>query len=218
MQNSFDTSFIPQQPLLRVEGVEKRKEPVNFALMLAFVVFFVSLVVAGGVFLYDRKVDERILAKQNELEALESSLDSAKIDEYKQVDTRIAVARALLRDHAVFSVVLDFLEQYTPKDIGFLTMDYLVNEKDEVELKLRGVGPNFQSVYFQLRVWQESMKGQGSIITSARVGEVTTDETTGVVSFDSVIMLTPPQLRYAKYLEGSASSTPLDATANPLTP
>ena len=215
MQNSFDTSFIPQQPLLRVEGVERSREPLNFALVLSFIVFFVSLITAGGIYLYQRQIDARIVEKSAQLAALEKTLNSDEINVYKRVDLRISTARALLRDHGVFSLVLDFLENETAKDIGLTSLSYTTNKDNNVEVHIRGVGPSFQSVYFQSETW----KAASPFVIEMDIDSVNLSDTTGVVDFDATIVIDPAYLKYKKLLETEAAmAAPEESTASTTTP
>jgi hypothetical protein len=197
MQNSFDTSFIPQQPLLRVEGAPRRQEPVNFALMLAFVLFFVSLITAGGIYFYKSQIDARIAASTEELAALEKTLDVDEIEKYKRVDARIVMGRALLRDHGVFTIVLDFLEETTAKNIGLTSLNYSLNSENKVEVRLTGEGPSFQSVYFQSEEWKRATP----LTEKVKIDSISLDDTTGVVVFNALIVLNSPLLKYEKLLE-----------------
>ena len=118
MANNFDTSFIPQQPLLKVEGVKRRNEPVNFALVLALVIFVVALVVAGGTYFYKTSIDREVLEKAQALEEAEKSLAINDIELYKRVDTRLSAAKSLLAGHNVFLIILDLLEESAAQNIG----------------------------------------------------------------------------------------------------
>src|SRR5438105_8729085 len=111
MPNSFDTSFIPQEPLLKAEGVRRPPEPVNFGLVVAFIVLFVTLLVAGGMYFYKLQVDKRIFTLRTELQNAEKLLDVDQINFYKRVNTRIDTAKVLLNSHTAFSGVLDLLEK-----------------------------------------------------------------------------------------------------------
>jgi hypothetical protein len=95
MANSFDTSFIPQQPLLKVEGSSRPAEPVNLALVFAFIIFFATLIVLGGVYFYKTSVETRVLASETILKEKEASLRVEEIDRYKAFSDRLMVAKKL---------------------------------------------------------------------------------------------------------------------------
>lgn len=202
MQTSFDTSFIPRQPLLRVDGVERRPAPVNLPLVLSFVVFFVALITAGGIFFYHRQVTLRIEDKVAKLADLESKLNSDDISLYKNIDSRIGTAKTLLSKHRAFTAVLSFLEQETVKDIGLTTLNFKADGNDQVSIHVRGVGPSFQSVYLQSETW----KGASSVIKTDMNSYVLSDST-GLVDFDATILLNADFMKYADTLAKSDSST-----------
>ena len=206
MPNSFDTSFIPQQPLLRVEGTKSRHEPINFALVLAIILFFVVLIIAGGIYLYSRNVEERIIARSAELEDIEKSLDSEQIAEYKRIDSRIGTAKSILREHNVFSVVLDMLEQGAAKNVGLTALSYRISEKAPI-VSIEGISPSYQSVYFQMETWRNAFK---PLVVRADLAMISLDDTTGVVGFQANITLNNDWLKYPKvyeiYTKGKSST------------
>src|SRR3989344_7912645 len=123
MQNSFNTSFIPQQPLLKVEGFDRGKEPINLAMIIALVSFFVVLVVAGGVYYYHNQKELEIVKLSQELEGKEKLLDIVQIDYYRDVNLRMNAAQQMLNQHKVFALLFDFLEMNTVQNIELSTLE-----------------------------------------------------------------------------------------------
>ncbi len=211
MQNKFDTSFIPQQPLLRVDGLDHRQQPVNSALVLSFVLFFTAITIAGGVYLYGRQVDVRIQEKSAQLASLEENLDGGEVNLYKRIDSRIAVGKILLNDHRIFSVILDFLEQETATNIGLTNLNYRVNPDGEIVLGLRGVGPSYQSVYFQSGLWANA----APFVQKADMKRVSLGDSSGIVEFEADIVLNPVFLKYTKALEVEKSTLRTEENSPP---
>ncbi len=213
MQNNFDTSFIPQQPLLRVEGVKSRKEPINFALILSLIVFFVVLIMAGGIYFYSKQIDARVLARAAELESLELALDAKDVAKYKEVDSRIRVAKAIVRDHRVFSVILDLLEVGTASNVGLNSLEYTVNEVDGASVSIAGVAPSYDAVYFQFESW----RALAPLVMRVDSELVTLDDLTGLVVFRAKIALSPEYMKYAKVYATSKPASSTDSIT-PLSP
>ncbi len=206
MSNQFDTSFIPQQPLLRVEGVKGRHEPVNFALVLALILFFVVLIIAGGVYFYARSIDARILLRSQELASLEATLDSSKITEYKNIESRIINAKVVLRDHNTFSVVLALLESGAADNIGLTKLAFSNREK-KFKVEVHGVGPSYQSIYFQLETW----RAISPMVLRVDLSTISVEEATGIVKFSAMIELNSEYLRYMNVYQAIEKARKQDA-------
>jgi hypothetical protein len=213
MQNNFDTSFIPQQPLLRVEGTKSRKEPINFALILALIIFFVVLIMAGGIYFYSKQIDARVLARAAELESLELALDAKDVSTYKEVDSRIRVAKAIVRDHRVFSVILDVLEVGTASNVGLNSLEYTINDVDGASVSVSGVAPTYDAVYFQFESW----RALAPLVTRIDSDLVTLDDLTGLVKFRAKISLSLDYMGYAK-VYATSKAPQSDESLTPLSP
>jgi|GEM_PF-2245991 len=192
MPNQFDTSFIPQQPLLRVEAVRGRHEPLNFALVLALILFFVVLITAGGIYFYSRSIDARILARSTELANLEETLDSSSIAEYKDIESRINNAKVVVRDHSVFSVILALLESGAADNIGLTRLVSSARE-NKFFVNIGGVGPSYQSVYFQLETWRRI----SPLVLGVDLSEISLEDKTGLVVFNAKIEIKPELMKYS---------------------
>lgn len=201
MQNSPQTSFMPQQPLLRVEGGSQRKEAVNLALVLALIVFFVALAVSGGVFFWHKQVVARVLTHARQLEDAEKLLSIEEISNFKKIDTRIDNAKTLLQNHTVFSTVLRFIESATAQNIALTSLGY-AKDANDLSLTIAGAGPSYEAVYFQGETWR-AMK---SVVKNVEITGVTLSRETGVVIFNAKISINPELAKYKKLFEDTNGS------------
>lgn len=196
MQNSFDTSFIPQQPLLKATGFERRRESLNLAIVLSLGTFFVVLFVAGGVFFFHRKVVKEVFALSVELQNKEKLIDTEEIHRLKSVDLRITAAKNLLQDHTVFTIVLDLLEAGTLKNIGITSLHY-TNTPGGSVANLVAEAPSYEAVYSQGLTWR-SMK---PLVQGVEITSVVLTETTGVITFNAKVTINESLARYAEFLK-----------------
>lgn len=196
MQNLPDTSFIPQQPSFRVEGVARRREPLNLALIIALIAFFATLIVAGGVFIYHRQVVERVAQQSQKLEDAEELLNINEIESYKKVDVRITTAKNLIRGHNVFTTILKLLEKGTAQNVALTSLSYVRESKDLV-LNISGEAPSYEAVYFQ----GETLKTMKPLVTNVEISGVTLDADTGIVNFTAKIGIDPESTTYSRLLE-----------------
>ncbi len=197
MENSFETSFIPQQPIVRVEGDSRKREQVNFALILAFIIFFITITVAGGIYFYKLQVDKRVNQKEEQLKAEGKNLNFAEIKTYKHINDKLAIAKELLQGHTVFSTILLLIEGSTAQNIGFTSLAYLKETDGGYLLTLSGKAPSYSAVYFQSEVW----RGMAPMVNSVHISNPSADEKTGIVSFTAELMINPAYTKYSKIIE-----------------
>lgn len=196
MQNSFDTSFIPQQPLLKVAGFDRRRESLNLAVVLSLGAFFIVLFVAVGVYFFHRKVVGEVFALSVELENKEKLIDIDEINRLKSVDLRIAAAKNLLQDHTVFTIVLNLLEAGTLKNVGITSLSYANSQSGSI-VSLVAEAPSYEAVYSQGETW----RGMKPLVENVDISSVVLSEATGVVTFTSKITINHSLARYAEFLK-----------------
>ena len=196
MDKSFETSFMPQQPLLRVEGVSRRREPVNIAMVVALVIFFVTLAVCGGMYFYKLQIDKRVHARAVELEAAEKFLDIDEIELYKQVDMRIDTAKNLLDSHTVFTVILNLLEESAAQNIGLTSLGYSGDRKS-FNLTIGGQAASYGAVYFQANAW----RAMTPLVSDLSIESINLDDSTGIVSFTARFGINGDLTKYTRLLE-----------------
>lgn len=199
MNNSFDTSFIPQQPLLRVEGSLRRRESVSFALVLALVIFFLSLGLSGGVYFYKTIVDKRVLVLEKQLESKEASLKIDDIERYKAIDARLDIAKKLLLGHTAFSSILDLLEKITARDVGWTALSYGIDDKDgSIVLSLSGQTSSYDAVYNQAQSW----RGIPMLLKKVDVDMPVIRPENGIVTFGAKLVIAQDYVKYARLITG----------------
>jgi hypothetical protein len=209
MSNQFETAFIPQQPILRVEGVARSGgEPVNFALILSLVVFFVMIAVSAGVYLYRIQIEKRVHEKTVILEAAEKDFNIDEITTYKRIDSRLALAKKLVDEHVISSVTFDLLESSTAQNVGLVSMSFGRDEKGS-SINLSGQAPSYAAVYFQLEAWR-AMRPK---ISNVEISGMALDERTGVVSFTVKLDIDPQYLESSRVIE--ARKTPAKTVSVP---
>lgn len=197
MENSFKTSFIPQQPITRADGGLRRKEPMNLALVLAFVIFFITITVAGGVYFYKLQGDKQIIEKRQQLQAEEKNLNIDEINTYKHIDNKISKVRGLLQNHTVFSTILLLLEGSTAQNIGLTNLAYTKGAGGDFLLTLSGRAPSYGAVYFQGETWRSMVP----MVKSVKIYNPSLDDATGIVSFNADLSINPAYTKYNKMIE-----------------
>jgi hypothetical protein len=200
----FDTSFLPQQPLSRVDGGAHRKEPISLSMIIALIMFFMMLVAMGGVVLYKKTIERRIEAEKGELASREQEIDMETIAGFDSLSSRLVMATKILNEHSAFSLALKIISDGTAVNVGYSKLSFMGSDGLST-ISLDGVAPSYAAVYFQ----GEALRAR-PYIKNVIIANPVLDVRSGTVSFHMEVTLQPNVLRYGRYFENSdktASST-----------
>lgn len=215
MANQFETTFVPQQPLLKVEGGQRPREPLNLSLIISLIVFFVTIAVGGGAYFYKQQVDKQVAGMGAELKAKEQLFDTDKITHYKGLQVKLTTAKSLVDAHSIFSLIFDLIETRAAQNIGLISLQFAQEGPDTV-LILNGQAPSYEGVYFQVQKWRESKP----VIKNVEVTNLSLEEVSGIVAFGVKMTLDPTTIGYARMLaaSGAKESAPLSEPVAPPAP
>lgn len=199
MANFFETSFVPQQPLVKVEAGMKRREPVNIALVVALVLFFVTVALAGGMYFWEKNTTKKVATAGEELAAKEKNFDINKINAYKSLQSNLRGAKTLVDEHTIFSVILDNIETNAAQNIGLTSLAYTTGANGSSVL-LSGQAPSYKAVYFQVQQW----RGMKPLFQDVEVTSLSLAEESGVVNFSVKIGIDARSLDFSKYIAKQA--------------
>lgn len=221
MEPKFQSTFIPKglvsAGLHMPIGVRAgNKDIFSF---LATLIFTISLVLAGGVFLYKFYLNYRIAQMGTELEAARAALAPETVTELIRLNGRIISTAELLKKHQVISPVFDFLETSTPRSVRYTDFDYSTDENG-VELNLRGEARSYAALAFLSQVFNKSTNFKNTVFSDLRLDQ------TGNVIFSLTTNVEENLLSYERLVEKSAiapprtsipvsTSTPSAATSTP---
>ncbi len=190
-KNPFDTSFIPQQPVIKIESA-KRTGEINIPMIVAAVIFFATLIAAGGLYFWRTSVEARVVQKEAELAGKADQIDIDGIKELQRVEARLTTGKRLLLNHVAFTAFLAFLESETLKSVTFNSLDYSVRD-GAPHVVLKGKAPTYMSLYVQ----EQSFK-QNPLVKSVVTSGVSLLPVTGNVGFDVDLTLDPNGIKYVE--------------------
>jgi hypothetical protein len=196
MPNPFDTSFIPQQPLLKVEGTSQRKEPLNIALIVAIIIFIATAITGGGLYYWKTQVMKKVEAKGIELKEAEKYFRAQDIDMFKHLQVSLDTAKRLVDEHTIFSVVFDLIEERAAQNIALTGLGYS-QEVDGTVVTLSGQSPSYAALYFQIDTWRKVQP----MVKSVTLSTFTLQDTSGVVDFTVKVVIDPMYLRSTSVLQ-----------------
>lgn len=153
MEAKFQTSFIPKKPIVQEEKIHSK---LSIFLLISLIIFFVSLGLAGWVFLERNILIQQIGDEQKTIETNKNGLtqDSITVESIVALDSRIRVANQLLANHVAVSPIFSFLNQRTLKNIRFKSFSIKNIGQDtmgatKVSIEMSGQARDFDSVASQ---------------------------------------------------------------------
>ena len=151
----FKTSFIPKRPITQVRE-EKSSKGVNLVLFVSLILFLATLLVAGGVFVYQTLLDRQEQSLARSIDRAREAIEPELVGSLERIDSRIESTQQILDDHFAVSAVFDLLEQLTLESVSFDGLLFTVEPNGKIILKLSGVSRDYSSVALQSVIFGEN--------------------------------------------------------------
>lgn len=180
-------SFIPKrslssQPVSRGGGG-------GFALF-SFLIFVLSAALWGGLYMYKNYLNNNIAQLGKSIANQKASFEIPTVNEVAGFSEKISVAKKLLAGHKAFSNVLDFLQDFTMKDVRFNDLDYSSADSEGPMLVLSGTTKSYASLTAQIQALEKYNQ-----VKQVSVSGLSSDAM-GMVKFNLKIILDPAITAY----------------------
>ncbi len=223
MQPQFQSSFIPKGPVssgVTSSASQSRRGPTDLFSFLAGLVFALSIVLAGGVFLYKLYLNYDIGQMKEELESARAALEPETVNELIRLNTRLVSTETLLRNHKIVSPLFDFLEASTPKTVRYTDFNLSHSLKGS-ELVLQGQARSYAALaaaaavfdqatnYFANAIFSDlKLDDKGNVVFTLK-----TDIKPEALSYENALSLMPPENvgTVSTTTAGTASSSPANS-------
>ena len=144
----FKTSFIPKKPTLAVSNKKTTKGTSVFT-FVSFVVFLLTLVIAGGLYLYQTILNRNVSVMIQSIDRVREAVEPDLIASLSGVDRRIRSSVQLLDKHHIVSPIFRLLEDLTLETVRYGSFQYIVSEQGELTINLRGEAKDYSSLALQ---------------------------------------------------------------------
>lgn len=200
MEPKFQTSFIPKRPIVAQEGTGiKVIRSTNIFSVIATVMFLVTIIISGGLFVYKTVLSGQIEQAKKEVEMARGAIEPEKIKELIDANSRIVSSKNLLDTHVASSKILLLLQDLTIKRMRFTELTYR-NLEDEIDLNIKGEVQTYNAL-----AQQETIFSQSEFFKNPKFSSLSLSEN-GAVLVEFTAKLDPSVVSYKKALE----SAPLD--------
>lgn len=181
-------SFIPKrslspQPVSRGGG--------GGFVFLSFLIFVLSGALWGGLHLFRNYLSGSVIQLGKSIEKQKASFEIPTINEVTGFSEKISVAEKLLAGHKSFSNVLDFLQDFTMKDVRFNDLNYSFAETGDPSLVLSGMTGSYANLTAQIQAMEKYNQ-----VRQVSVSGLSSDAK-GTVNFNLKIILDPAVAAYA---------------------
>jgi hypothetical protein len=180
------TSFIPKKPLVENRG------GTGLLMLIAVLIFVVSLLAAGGAFLYGQYLNRAIADKDSSLKKAEGAFDTSSIRDLERLDIRLSEGRTLIQNHLAPSGVFTFLSASTLERVQFTSMTLDIAPDGNAKLGLTGVADSFSSLALQ-----SDQFSAAKVLRDVVFSDIATNAT-GHVTFTVTADIDPSLLSYAR--------------------
>lgn len=195
MDSKIRSSFIPKKSIVTKSSTLKKYRSFNILTFVATIVFIVSLAASGGVFIYERLIENSIDQKGIELESARQTIDIGLINEFKALDKKLRTAEELLGRHTAVTLFFDFLESSTLQNVQYNEFNYEFNTDGVIVINMEGIAKSFNSLTLQSDIFRDS-----NIILNPVFSNLNLDES-GNVQFNITARIDPSFVLYRNTFE-----------------
>lgn len=189
------TSFIPKRTLDTQTRIE-RADTVSIFTVLTTLIFFLSLIAAGGIFFWQRTLTTQVKQVEETLVRERASFDEGSIRELTNLSNRLQGSQTLLENRLYTSKIFQLLNQNTIRTVRFskLGIDPNLVDKNKLKMTVSGQAKDYASVALQSEVFSKLdtavLEYEFSNLTLDQSGNVLFDMTATLdkkaIAFDAV--------------------------------
>jgi len=147
-QGQFTTTFIPKKPLATPEpsGSAPVSRPVGLLSTISVILFFITLLIAGGVYFWEQYQMKNIVSLQDSVAKIEKTFEPESIARLQKVDKQLKNANTLLKNHTVLVPIFDLLESSTLPQVRFTKIDAAFDDAKGLQIRMTGEADGYPSI------------------------------------------------------------------------
>lgn len=195
MEPKFQSSFIPKGPVSPSGNFNAPKSK-SLVSTIAVFIFALSIVMAIGVFGYERYLLARIGTMGSDLETARTTIKPEVIKDLSRMDARITSTATLLKKHTALSSLFKFIEANTLRNVRFTEFSYGTTDKGII-LSMKGEARGYSAVALQSEMFNRSPYIKTPVFSDLDL------DTKGNVTFSFQATLDPLLISYEKSIEGN---------------
>ena len=194
MEQNFQTSFIPQKPIVKERT--SSSQPVSIFLIISLFVLFAVLLATGGLYFYKGVMKNNITEMEKPLNLAKNRFEPAKIAELQVLDKRLRASSEILSKHIATTPIFSALEKLTMKTVRYTEFSYeLGTEKNApVKVKMSGQAIGYRSIALQSDLFTKNKNFIDPVFSNLTL------DNNGSVLFDLEFSVDPSFVNYKQTL------------------
>ncbi|KKR43696.1 MAG: hypothetical protein UU10_C0015G0013 [Parcubacteria group bacterium GW2011_GWF1_40_6] len=194
MEQNFQTSFIPQKPIVKERT--SSSQPVSIFLIISLFVLFAVLLATGGLYFYKGVMKNNITEMEKTLNLAKNRFEPAKIAELQVLDKRLRASSEILSKHIATTPIFSALEKLTMKTVRYTDFSYeLGTEKNApVKVKMSGQAIGYRSIALQSDLFSKNKNFIDPVFSNLTL------DNNGSVIFDLEFSVDPSFVNYKQTL------------------
>ncbi len=195
MEQNFQTSFIPKQPIVREHGTAPR--PVGLLVILSIFILFTVVLSSGALYLYKGISTKSVAKKEVDLKKAEDRFEPSKIKELQVLDKRLNAANRILSKHVAISPIFRELQATTMKSVRFTKFSYAFGDQKDakINVKMSGVTLGYRFLALQSDLFSQNKNFIDPVFSNLALSE------SGNVTFDLDFSVDPAFIDYKMMLK-----------------
>src|SRR3989344_7165961 len=196
MEPKFQTSFIPKKPIISEPGSRVAvSHSINIFSAIATIVFVLTILTSGGVFIYKNILESQILLSDKSFNAAREAFHPEKMQELIDANSRIMAVKGLLEKHIASSEHLVLLQSLTVKRMRFNSLSYVNKNLGLPTLSIDGEVATYNAL-----AEQEEIFSKNEFIKNPQFSNFRLEEN-GVISVKFFTTIDPKLVSYKQYIE-----------------
>lgn len=196
MDQEFQTSFIPKKTL---SPKPERTGGGSFGLVnvISFVIMLVSLLVAGGAYLYRDNLSKKVEEMKISLERAQNIFEPELLVELETLDKRIQAADIILSNHIAVSPIFEVLQEITLPTVRYIDFTYEIDSvnPDVIHVAMTGEAVSYDAITLQADLFSNNRFIRNPIFSNFSLNR------TGSVEFDLMFDVSKSLVNFEQKVE-----------------
>lgn len=185
---NIPTSFVPKQAIQANSAHGIRRHGANPINIVAPTILLITVLLAGGVYGYERYLLGKKTAAAAELSVQEQNIDQEGVREFIRLRDRLSAGTKLLSEHVTLSTFFTKLEKITLQNVRFTTLTVTVGADRTAEVQMAGEAKSFNALAAQSTAFSSDPSIRRAIFSGV------SQNTDGTVDFSVTATLAPDVL------------------------
>lgn len=196
MDQEIQTSFIPKKTITQPSP---RSGGSSFGLVniLSFIIMIVSLLLAGGSYLYRDNLSQKVSEMQTSLNRAQNIFEKTLLEDLELLDKRIEAAQTILSGHIAVSPIFEVLQDTTLPTVRYVDFTYEIDtvNPDIIHIAMKGEAVSYDVITLQADLFSKNRFIRNPIFSNFSLNKA------GNVDFDLMFDVSKSLVNFEQLIE-----------------